>query len=64
MKIFEGDGIYFYKVHVDWSDASNTTVSTPQKIAVAPYHTRANSRTDYRILWSVKCYAEDRHFPV
>ena len=38
MKIFGDDGIYFYKVHVDWSDASKTTVSTPQKIAVAPYH--------------------------
>ena len=38
MKIFEDDGIYFYKVHVDWSDASKTTVSAPQKVAVAPYH--------------------------
>ena len=38
MKILEDDGIYFYKVHVDWNDASKTTVSTPQKIAVAPYH--------------------------
>jgi hypothetical protein len=38
MKIFEDDGIYFYKVHVDWSDPSKTTVSAPQKIAVAPYH--------------------------
>jgi hypothetical protein len=37
-KIFEDDGIYFYKVHVDWSDASKTTVSAPRKIAVAPYH--------------------------
>jgi hypothetical protein len=37
MKIFEDDGIYFYKVHVDWSDPSKTTVSPPQKIAVAPY---------------------------
>jgi hypothetical protein len=37
-KIFEDDGIYFYKVHVDWDDASKTTVSAPQKIAVAPYH--------------------------
>jgi hypothetical protein len=37
MKIFNDDGIYFYKVHVDWSDASKTTVSAPQKIAVAPY---------------------------
>jgi hypothetical protein len=38
MKIFEDDGIYFYKVHVDWNDPSKTTVSPPQKIAVAPYH--------------------------
>jgi hypothetical protein len=38
MKIFQDDGIYFYKVHVDWNDASKTTVSMPQKIAVAPYH--------------------------
>jgi hypothetical protein len=38
MKIFEDDGIYFYKVHVDWSDVSKTSVSAPQKIAVAPYH--------------------------
>jgi len=38
MKIFEDDGIYFYKVHVDWTDSSKTTVSPPQKIAVAPYH--------------------------
>ncbi len=38
MKIFDDDGIYFYKVHVDWNDPSKTTVSSPQKIAVAPYH--------------------------
>jgi hypothetical protein len=38
MKIFEDDGIYFYKVHVDWSDPAKTTVSKPRKIAVAPYH--------------------------
>lgn len=38
MKIFEDDGIYFYKVHVDWTDPSKTSVSAPQKIAVAPYH--------------------------
>jgi hypothetical protein len=38
MKIFEDDGIYFYKVHVDWNDPSKTTVSKPQKIPVAPYH--------------------------
>jgi hypothetical protein len=38
IKIFEDDGIYFYKVHVDWSDPSKTSISSPQKIAVAPYH--------------------------
>jgi len=38
MKIFDDDGIYFYKVHVDWDDPSKTTISAPQKIAVAPYH--------------------------
>ena len=38
LKIFEDDGIYFYKVHVDWKDPGKTTVSAPQKIAVAPYH--------------------------
>ncbi len=38
LKRFDDDGIYFYKVHVDWSDASKTTVSAPKKIAVAPYH--------------------------
>ena len=37
-KVFEDDGIYFYKVHVDWNDISKTTVSSPQKIPVAPYH--------------------------
>ncbi len=38
LKHLEDDGIYFYKIHVDWSDAAKTTVSKPQKIAVAPYH--------------------------
>lgn len=38
LKIFDSDGIYYYKVHVDWKDPSRTTVSEPQKITVAPYH--------------------------
>jgi hypothetical protein len=38
LKHFDDDGIYFYKVHVDWSDPSKTSVSQPQKITVAPYH--------------------------
>lgn len=41
---FEDDGIYFYKVHVDWKDAAKTTVSRPQKIAVAPYHYLCNGQ--------------------
>jgi hypothetical protein len=38
LKIFEDDGVSFYKVHGDWSDPSKTSVSAPQKIGVAPYH--------------------------
>ena len=38
LKTYEDDGIYFYKVHVDWKDPSRTTVSAPQKLTVAPYH--------------------------
>lgn len=44
LKRFEDDGIYFYKVHVDWKDPSKTTVSQPQKIAVAPYHYLCNGQ--------------------
>ena len=38
LKILEDDGIYFYKVHVNWKDPGKTTVEPPRKIAVAPYH--------------------------
>src|SRR5262249_21856382 len=38
MKISDDDGIYYYKVHGDWNDPNKTSVSPPQKIAVAPYH--------------------------
>src|SRR5579863_3958406 len=37
-KIFEGDGIYFWKVHVDWRNPQNTKAVGPVKIPVAPYH--------------------------
>jgi hypothetical protein len=37
-KILDDDGIYVWKVHVDWEKPSNTNVSGPTKIAVAPYH--------------------------
>ena len=38
LKVYGDNGIYFYKVHVDWTDPSKTAISAPQKIAVAPYH--------------------------
>jgi hypothetical protein len=37
-KIFEDDGIYFWKVHVDWRNPQNTKASGPLKIPVTPYH--------------------------
>ncbi|HEX6964660.1 MAG TPA: hypothetical protein VF166_02600 [Gemmatimonadaceae bacterium] len=36
--VFEDDGIYAWQYHVDWADPSKTTVTGPEKIAVAPYH--------------------------
>jgi hypothetical protein len=37
-KIFEDDGIYAWKVHVDWANPGNTKAEGPLKIPVAPYH--------------------------
>ncbi len=37
-KVFEDDGIFVWKFHVDWQNSANTKVSGPEKIAVAPYH--------------------------
>ncbi len=37
-KILDDDGIYAWKVHVDWKTPANTIVSGPVKISVAPYH--------------------------
>jgi hypothetical protein len=37
-EIFEDDGIYAWKFHVDWNDPGKTTLTGPTKIAVAPYH--------------------------
>ena len=36
-QVLGDDGIYVWKFHVDWVDASKTTVTGPEKIAVAPY---------------------------
>jgi hypothetical protein len=35
---YDDDGIYAWQFHVDWDDPSQTTLSGPRKIAVAPYH--------------------------
>jgi len=37
-KILNDDGIYVWKVHVDWQKPANTNASGPVKIAVAPYN--------------------------
>ena len=37
-KIFEDDGIYVWKYHVDWQDPSKTKLEGPIKIQVEPYH--------------------------
>lgn len=36
--VFEDDGIYYWKVHVDWKLPAKTSVTGPVKIPVAPYH--------------------------
>jgi len=36
-QILGDDGIYVWKFHVDWTDPAKTTVTGPEKIAVAPY---------------------------
>jgi hypothetical protein len=33
---FDGDGIFFWKVHVDWEHPANTKADGPAKIDVAP----------------------------
>lgn len=42
--IFDDDGIYFWKVHVDWENPANTKASGPVKINVAPYHYLCNGQ--------------------
>jgi len=43
-KVFEDDGIYFWKVHVDWNTPANTKADGPVKIPVAPYHYLCNGQ--------------------
>ncbi len=42
--VFEDDGIYFWKFHVDWANPKNTNVSEAVKIPVAPYHYLCNGQ--------------------
>ncbi|MGH9581682.1 MAG: hypothetical protein ACRD4O_01960, partial [Bryobacteraceae bacterium] len=42
--IFEDDGIYVWKFHVNWTDPSKTRLSGPEKITVAPYHFLCNGQ--------------------
>jgi hypothetical protein len=42
--IFEDDGIYYWKVHVDWQNPANTKAVGPEKINVAPYHYLCNGQ--------------------
>ncbi len=37
-KVFDDDGIFLWKVHVDWDAPANTKATGPVKIPVAPYH--------------------------
>ena len=41
---FEDDGIYAYKLFIDWDDASKTHITGPKKISVAPYHYLCNGQ--------------------
>jgi hypothetical protein len=42
--LFDDDGIYFWKVHVDWKNPANTKATGPRKIPVAPYHYLCNGQ--------------------
>jgi len=37
-KIFEDDGLFAWKFHVDWQNPANTRITGPDRITVAPYH--------------------------
>ena len=42
--VFNDDGVYFWKVHVDWRNPANTKATGPTKIPVAPYHYLCNGQ--------------------
>jgi hypothetical protein len=41
---FDDDAIYAWQIKVDWKRAERTTLTGPQKIAVAPYHYLCNGQ--------------------
>ncbi|HEX3880167.1 MAG TPA: hypothetical protein VHW24_24465, partial [Bryobacteraceae bacterium] len=43
-KYFQDDGIYYWKVFVDWANPQNTHAEGPVKIPVAPYHFLCNGQ--------------------
>jgi hypothetical protein len=42
--VFDDDGIFYWKVHVDWNNPANTKAEGPVKIKVAPYHYLCNGQ--------------------
>ncbi len=43
-EVFEDDGIYAWKLAVDWNHPSKTRLTGPEKIEVAPYHFLCNGQ--------------------
>ena len=43
-RYYQDDGVYYWKVKVDWQDPKNTTAIGPIKIPVAPYHYLCNGQ--------------------
>jgi hypothetical protein len=37
-RVFDDDGVYVYKYHVDWANPSASTLTGPTKLTVARYH--------------------------
>ena len=46
-KDFEDDGIYAWKVHVDWTEPTKSRADGPVKIPVAPYHYLCNGQLSH-----------------
>jgi hypothetical protein len=43
-QVFDDDGIYFWKLHVDWANPGSTAAAGPIKIPVASYHYLCNGQ--------------------